>query len=579
MKRGVYMQFFLTLKSDGNVSFSPIRERDKLGSDVISCLRLPLDLLTVQIVLERLRRQSFSDLWFQRFKRSKQKNVQRETLKILKKLGWGEALAWENRLPSMAADQTRENKQEAVFNQLVMGRQLLPGDLRRLALELKLNNEESIKYAQRNVEQGNAQWIPAVRPQGKGWQCQRCGETDLEEWPGLHGLVAACRSCESIGPCTSLEALYRDQRPLRGPSKISFHPHWVLTEPQRLASEQVLDFIQDVLAEKALLWAACGAGKTEVCFPAAAWALKKGKSVLFAAPRQDVIHDVAPRLERDFPGYPFQVLSGAASIKFQRGGMVLATTHQVLRFWQAFDVIFMDEMDAFPYRGSQALQWGLYHALRHGGKILYLTATPSPEGLKAVEQGKMRLIRLPARHHRTPLPVPIWERSRNSLGSEKLTDRESSLIEALRKQGPVLVFVPKISWLDPGVKCFQGQFPDWKIDGSYSADPDRAIKLKRLQQGEFDLFVSTTILERGITLSGIQVVVWAADHAVFDERALVQMAGRVGRSQESPEGKVIFVSKQRTAAMRSAIQWIEEQNRLALELGLLEGRTERAWKS
>lgn len=572
------MHFFLTLNMEDNVSFSPFRERDKLGSDVISYLSLPLDLLTIQIVLERLQRQSFIELLF---KRSKRKNLKREILKILKTLGWDEASAWENVSPSFAVGQNRENKtQEEAFNQFVLGRQLSNSDLHRLALELKMDHEKIMKLAHRNVEQGSAQWVSAVRPQGKGWQCQRCGETDVEEWPGLHGLAATCRSCESMGPCTSLDALYRDQRPLfSGSSEIFFQPHRVLTEAQGLASEQVLAFMQDPYAEKALLWAACGAGKTEVCFPAAAQALKEGKSVLFAAPRQDVIHDVVPRLERNFPGYPLQVLTGRASVKFQKGRMVLATTHQVLRFWRAFDAIFLDEMDAFPYRGNKTLQWGLNHALRQGGKILYLTATPSPEGLKAVRQGKMQLIRLPARHHRNPLPVPIWERSHNSLAPDGGGDRSFSLIKSLRQQGPVLAFVPKISWVYPWIEYFQRQFPGWRIDGSYSADSKRAIKIDRLRQGEFDLFVSTTILERGITLAGIQVVVLAADHSVYDERALVQMAGRVGRTQENPGGKVIFISQQRTPAMKKAIKWIEEQNRRALELGLIEGGAERVWKS
>ncbi len=223
----------------------------------------------------------------------------------------------------------------------------------------------------------------------------------------------------------------------------------------------------------------------------------------------------------------------------------------------------------FPIMGAE-LWNGDQHALRQGGKILYLTATPSPEGLKAVQQGKMRLIRLPARHHRNPLPVPSWERSRHSLDPSGCIGAWASHVETLRVQGPVLVFVPKISWIDPWIKCFQRRFPDWHIDGSYSADPGRSAKIERLRQGGFDLFVSTTILERGITLPGIQVVVLAADHPVFNERALVQMAGRVGRTREHPAGRVTFMSKRLTPAMRTAIQWIEEQNRRALELGLIE---------
>ena len=568
------MNFFLTLTENGNVSFSPFPEKKMLDSSVISCLSAPLPLALIEVVQERLDRRDSFGIWH---KGPKPKDIKHEIVKILISFGWDLLnFTWQEISRASSLGQVGlEGDQKAevwkAFNRLVLARQLSMGDLRGLARELLIKEEEIIKLAHFNVEKGRAQWVPAVRQLRTGWQCQRCGEKDVEEWPSLYGMAATCRSCESIGSSTSLDVLYRDQRSLLvGSSEVVFQPHWILTEAQRLASEQVLDFVQDPSVETALLWAACGAGKTEVCFPSAAWALKQGKSVLFAAPRQDVINDVVPRLKRDFPDYPFQVLTGTSSVKYKVGGMVLATTHQVLRFWRAFDVIFMDEMDAFPYHGSRALEWGLNHALRQGGKMLYLTATPSPEGLKAVNLGKMKLIRLPARHHRNPLPVPTWERSRHSLEPKESADVETTEIEALRLQGPVLVFVPKISWIAPWIKCFQQRFPDWRIDGSYSADQGRSAKIEQLRQGKFDLFVSTTILERGITLPGIQVVVLAADHPVFDERALVQMAGRVGRTRENPAGRVLFMAKRRSPAMRTAVQWIEEQNRLALELGLLE---------
>ncbi|SPF55967.1 Type III restriction enzyme, res subunit [Candidatus Desulfosporosinus infrequens] len=568
------MNFFLTLNKNGNVSFSPFRERDKLNTSVISYLSTPLSLANIQVVQERLQRRDLFAFWH---KVPKQKDTQLEILKIIKELGWdAQDFTWKEVCPILKisqnpVDETRDHEVWTTFNRLILGRQLSYGDLRGFARELKIKDEEITKLAHTSVEQGFAEWVPAVRPHGSGWQCQRCGEKDVEEWPSLYGMAATCRSCESIGSSTSLDVLYRDQRSLLdGPTEVRFQPHWVLTEAQRLAGQQVFEFIKDASEDTALLWAACGAGKTEVCFPSAAWALEQGKSVLFAAPRQDVINDVVPRLRRDFPDYPLQVLTGTSLVKFQSGGMVLATTHQVSRFWRAFDVVFMDEMDAFPYHGSRALEWGLKHALRQNGKILYLTATPSPEGLKGVQQGKIRLIRLPARHHRTALPVPIWERSRHSLEPNGCIGLWTTQIERLRVLGPVLVFVPKISWVDPWTKCLQRCFPDWSVEGSYSSDPGRSMKIKRLRQCKYDLFVSTTILERGITLSGIQVVVLAADHPVFDERALVQMAGRVGRTRESPAGNVLFVSKRMTSAMKTAVRWIEEQNKLALELGLIE---------
>ncbi|HZK54587.1 MAG TPA: DEAD/DEAH box helicase family protein [Desulfosporosinus sp.] len=566
------MHFFLTFNKDGGVGFSPLREWDNQNSSVTSFLTMPLSYSTIQTVQEKLCRRDPFDFLHKRCKRIATKA---EIIKILERLGGNPSdLNWQEYSASKTIDQRpleEDNEVGNTFDRLTLGRQLSLGDLRRLARELKITEDTIKRLAHGNVEQGRAKWVPGVSSIGKGWQCQRCGERDVEEWPSQYGISATCRSCESIGSSTSLNVLYRDERPLLvGPSEVIFQPHWPLTKAQHLASEQVFEFLQDPSAKTALIWAACGAGKTEVCFPSAAWALKQGKSVLFAAPRQDVIKDVAPRIHRDFPAYPVQVLTGTSTVKFQDGGMVLATTHQVLKFWRAFDLIFMDEMDAFPYKGSRALEWGLNQALRQGGKILYLTATPSTEALRAVRKGEMQLIRLPARHHRNPLPVPIWGKYHHRLEPNGCSGTWVHQIELLRVQGPVLVFVPKISWVEPWIKGFAQCFPSWKVDGSYSADPGRSTKIERLRQGQFDLFVSTTILERGITLPGIQVVVLGADHPVFDERALVQMAGRVGRTRESPEGTVVFLSQRRTPAMKTAVLWIEEQNRRAMELGLID---------
>lgn len=568
------MLFFLTINKNGIVSFFPHLERDKRGSDV-NLLTTPLPLTVIEEILEQLHRRKLFDMR----KFAKNKNTELEIIRLLNDI-CGDTLhfGWEQIQANTFSHQVQfeeEVKDEigVRFNQLVLGRQISMLDFRGLARELKIQEERVIELAHRNVVQGKAQWVPSVKQLGRGWQCQRCGQEDVEEWPGFYGRAATCRGCQSIGVSTSLDVLYRDQRLLiESPREVNFQPHWDLTEAQRLASEQVLNYIREATEGRALLWAACGAGKTEVCFPSAAWALKQGKSVLFAAPRQDVIYDIMPRLKRDFPGYPVQVLTGKSSVKFQSGGLVLATTHQVLRFWRAFDIIFMDEMDAFPYQGSKALDWGLEHALRQGGKILYLTATPSPEGLKLVNQGKMRLIQLPARHHRKPLPIPVWLKLAYSQepNSNGCTEEVVLQIRTLRREGPVLVFVPKISWVGSWTKALRQYFPDWKVDGSYSSDLGRAQKIKRLIRGEFDLFISTTILERGVTLPRIQVVVLGADHSIFDERALVQMAGRVGRTPECPGGGVIYISKQISPAMKTAVRWIKDQNRRAMELGLLE---------
>jgi competence protein ComFA len=589
---GNSMLFYIMCTSEGEPYISPVLKGDR-HRESFEALLPGIPLALAQGILKMIK------------PREKHK-LSGDILKTLEKVPGLSAQDWRwERLHGSSAKEKGERsiqKEEDLISRSE-GRQLSEVDLQRLGNESGQCLTEVIEFCEKQVRLGKAEWIPAVQREGSGWRCGRCGETCLEEWPSIYGVAATCPSCASLGALSSLQVLYRclpnqgrscEFDPLDIESFVSgkvaseyrgelvvFSPHWELSPAQKRASQKVLDYVSKSASvsekcEDVLLWAACGAGKTEVCFPAAAWALNQGQTVLFAAPRQDVVLDVAPRLKRDFPGLNLSILTGTSPERFAPAKFVLATTHQVLRFFNAFDLIFLDEMDAFPYHGNSALAWGLKWALKPSGRIVYLTATPSPESLEKVRLGKMELVRLPARHHRKALPIPEWFKFSWDLDSMKPLRKgtESAILSQwicdLSQSGPVLLFVPKISWVNPLVSFLRKEFPYWKVSGSYSSDPERKEKVEGLRNKNFQVFVSTSILERGVTVPDAQVIVLAADHEVFDERALVQMAGRVGRTQENPEGRALLLAKKKTAGIDKAIRWIEEMNVLALEQGLID---------
>jgi competence protein ComFA len=555
------MNFFLTYVEKIGFRFSPFPEMDKLF------FKKETEYLTPGVPLAFL-----ETIVFENMSKPKIKENLTEKLKLFGDFLGSSNCEWHkagNMTGSVDLGAGDNNIEE--FDLYIRGHQLTENELGRLAVQIKADIKDIRRLVHQRVLKGWGEWIPAVRLEGKRWLCQRCGETELEEWPGVWGMMATCRSCSSLGASTSQQVIYRDKRSLKKRTEpIRFDLQPSLTFAQKRASSQVLDFAQHSQLKEALLWAACGAGKTEVCFTSAAWALEKGKSVLFAAPRQDVIYDVAPRLQKNFPGLQFQVLSGKTPVKYQKGNLVLATTHQILRFYQAFDLIFLDEMDAFPYKGSRMLQWGLKQALSAGGKILYLTATPSEAVLKNNNKEGKNLIRLPARHHRYPVPVPEWFKFHFLPDKPNLTEKMKAQLQNMVSQGVTLIFVPKISWVLPLVKYLRIKYPEWTIEGSYSSDPARKNKMEGLGKGSYRLFICTSILERGVTIPNAQVIVLAADHPVFDGRALVQMAGRAGRTKEYPVGKVLFISERKVPAVTEAINWIKEQNSFAASLGLID---------
>lgn len=98
-----------------------------------------------------------------------------------------------------------------------------------------------------------------------------------------------------------------------------------------------------------LLWAVTGAGKTEMIFPLVDSVISKGGRVLIASPRRDVVIELDPRIRRAFPKKSVVTLYGGSDQRWERGDITLSTTHQLFRFHEAFDLVIVDEIDAFPF--------------------------------------------------------------------------------------------------------------------------------------------------------------------------------------------------------------------------------------
>ena len=333
-----------------------------------------------------------------------------------------------------------------------------------------------------------------------------------------------------------------------------------------------------------LVWAVTGAGKTEVAFGAAEAVLRLGGRVLFAVPRREIAAELALRAERAFGGRRARLLMGrgggegaggtpnsaAGWAAPLRDALVVATTHQALRLYRAFALVILDEFDAFPYAGSDMLTLAVRRAAHPQGFRVVMSATPGQEHLTTARQAGWPVVHIPARHHGYPLPVPqVWIDRAMSRWQQAPDDpsRVPAFVVAWladrRPDSRVLVFCPTVALAERVAASLRAPV-------CHSAHPRRAQTLAEFASSRSGVLVTTTLLERGVTFPGVDVMVAFADHeAIFDEAALVQMAGRAGRSAERPDGRVLFAAATRTRAMAQAVDAIEAMNRLALSQGLL----------
>ena len=84
--------------------------------------------------------------------------------------------------------------------------------------------------------------------------------------------------------------------------------------------------------------------------------------------------------------------------------------------------------------------------------------------------------------------------------------------------------------------------------------------IDKFRNGEYKYLISTAVLERGVTLKNLQVIIFMADNNIYNESALIQISGRVGRVINYTNGEVIYLSDKKTKDMVSSIKKIDEAN-------------------
>ena len=377
-------------------------------------------------------------------------------------------------------------------------------------------------------------------------KCPRCGNTQKSYfYKGSHGYY--CRKCIGFGRLLLEEEINIKLEDIHDDCS-EYTMQYPLTKLQEAVSKECQQYIR---TKDVLLECVCGAGKTEMVLASIADALNEKRKVCFAIARRQVVLELAERLKIYFKRAKIVAVCGGHTDEID-GDLIVCTTHQLYRYQGQFSLLILDEPDAFPYRGDEVLHGIAKHACI--GNIIYLTATPDAYLLSRVKEGMMHHIILNKRPHGHDLPVP------------RLLIYPSVLlffilIRWINKHAcnPRIIFVPTIKTakilgliLNIFMQCY--------VCTSESEDRDEIIC--HFKQNPLGVMIATTVLERGVTIPKADICVWHANHSVFDEAGLIQMAGRAGRSFTSPEGDVLFLCSEKTELVQLCKNKIEQANQI-----------------
>lgn len=367
-------------------------------------------------------------------------------------------------------------------------------------------------------------------------ECLRCGNTEDHYFYDDKGTYY-CRKCIAFGRI-DVGSLPKKRRYKTTKWEGEIQLTYPLTSAQKVVVTKLLRYLQQ--GKDVLVYAAAGAGKTEIAMEAIAMYLRKGEKVGMAIARRQVVLEIQERLQKAFPSLKvIAVCEGHTTIT--DGDIIVCTMHQLHRYYQSFSLLIMDEVDAFPYRGNAVLKQIAMHACKK--EKVYLTATPDEEMLKDVKDQRLQMVELFMRPHGKPLVVPTIVKGWRWV-------QWLQLVKVLQKhkqeKKQLLVFVPTIALAKQMHRVLRLMY---KCAPCTSQTEEKDQIINDFKQQKYVFLLCTTILERGITIPNIDVVVFASDHQVFNEASLIQIIGRVGRTMACPSGEAILYCQKKTEAI------------------------------
>ncbi|HEX5556963.1 MAG TPA: transcription-repair coupling factor [Gaiellales bacterium] len=307
------------------------------------------------------------------------------------------------------------------------------------------------------------------------------------------------------------------------------------TDDQEVAIDAVKQDLEAPQPMDRLVCGDVGFGKTEVAVRAAFKVASAGRQVLMLVPTTILAQQHAATLRERFRDFPVRVemvsrFRAPAEVKqvlaeFAAGKVdVLVGTHRVLSrdvVPQNLGLVVLDEEQRFGVAQKELLR-----QLRLEVDVLAMSATPIPRTLHMSLSGlrDISVITTPPRG-RHPIKTHVGEFD------------EELIAAALRREhargGQSFYLHNRVETIDDVAERVRRWVPELRVGVAHGQMAERALEGVMMQflRGEFDVLVSTTIIESGLDIPQANtLIVERADTLGLAQ--LYQIRGRVGRSEE-----------------------------------------------
>ena len=377
-------------------------------------------------------------------------------------------------------------------------------------------------------------------------ECKRCGNKDPTYfYKGSKGYY--CRKCVMFKRILLDEDLNKLDYDISKDAG-EYHFDYPLTKYQQSASINTLNYLKQ--GYDVLLHCVCGAGKTEIVVKSISSYLSRGLKVCYAISRREVVIELAYRFQKIFENSNVVSVYGGHHSALN-GDLIVCTTHQLFRYYKTFDLLVLDEVDAFPLSGNETLMNIAINSCK--GNIVYSTATLNDFLKKYLKLREYKKVSLYVRPSLKPLIEPKIIFGFNTINILLL------IILMKKETNQCIIFVSSKKKCVKLYKIFKLLF---NCTYAYSDLDKRNENIFKFKNKEYKFIFSTTVLERGITIKDVDVIILYDRSDAFDKASLIQMTGRVGRNYKNPYGKAYILTNKINKDIKSCLKEIKEANKI-----------------
>ena len=305
------------------------------------------------------------------------------------------------------------------------------------------------------------------------------------------------------------------------------------TDDQLRSVDEIKADMEKPVPMDRLLCGDVGFGKTEVAARALFKCVADGKQAAVLVPTTLLANQHYYTLKDRFEKFPFKVemLSRFRTAKQQRQILealkegqidLVIGTHRMLSEdvkFKDLGLLVVDEEQRFGVKHKERIK-----QLRENVDVLTLSATPIPRTLHMSLSGMKDMSTLEEPPvDRLPVRTYVMEQENHVI--------REAIEKELARGGQVYVLYNRVDTINSIARLIERLVPDASVEVGHGKMKEKELEriIMDFAEGEFNVLVSTTIIESGIDIPNVNTMI-ILDADRFGLAQLYQLRGRVGRS-------------------------------------------------